>query len=193
MIYTCEIINDNVPYSEIQRPPTNCKYQFFAKITSIKYGNRNLPKEFETIILFYPLVCEAYDKETHTYPFLMAIPLEMICAKDYIEFKGIPYKNRKPIDPSYPENADWIAIDPSVHIKRLSPDLKSARKLVESLEEEKEKEILAKYKTILNWPYKHIKSMLRWTKPYLKSIIVSVVAILVATVIIYLVKKFFEK
>ncbi len=193
MIYRCEITSTNVPYSRIRHRPTNCPHSFLAKITSIESGGRNLPKEFETVIVFNPRACEAYDKEKNTYSSFLTTPLEMICVGDYIEFAGIPYKNGKPSAPMYPENADWIAIDTSSHIKRLPFDLKSARKLVKYLEKEKKEKILAQCKTILNWPYESIKNGLRWINSQLPLIVASAIAGIISGIISGIIVHHFTK
>ena len=117
----------------------------------------------------------------------------MICEKDYIEFEGTPYKNGKPSNSSYPENADWITIDTTSHIKRLPHDLKSARKLVQHFEKIKREDNKLKRKGILNWPHRRIRNGFRWCKSESTPIKIGVISGLIVLVFGYLLTYLFTK
>lgn len=191
MIYTCEIINENVPYNWFNRPRSNFPYEFLAKITSINYG-RQLPTEFETVIVFDVTACKDYDKDKPSYPIYWTIPLKMICVNDYIEFEGTPYKDGKAINPNYPDNADWITIDTTSHIERLPPDLQSAKKLVREFQAINRKKTKAKCNAVLNWPYKIIKKGFRWINSQSTTIITGVIYTILAMGILYLARYLFN-
>lgn len=185
MIYTCEIINENVPYNWFNRPRSNFPYEFLAKITSINYG-RQLPTEFETVIVFDVAACKAYDKEKSSYPHIWTIPLQMISVYDYIEFEGTPYKNGKPSESNYPDNADWITIDTTSHIKRLPPDLHSAKKLVKQFQAIRREETRVRRHRIKTLPLSMFQKLVRLVQDNFTRIIVNTIGAVLAGLILYI-------
>lgn len=178
--YQCEIISDVIPDYKLRGGRFFSSYSFFVRITSIE----DKPQDFETVTAFSIAACEGYDNETRSYPSHITKPLEMIGIADRVEFYGTPYNKRgTPTLSRSAKDVFWIAVDPTLPIKRLPPTLKSARRLIKHLKQEKKEESRRKRRNKRYlWRYR-IRGGIGWIKSHLFTIIVTLLVTVVGTVI----------
>ena len=141
--YQCEVISDVIPDYKLRGGRSAPAHSFFVRITSVQ----DKPQNFETVIGFTISACEGYDNNTRSYPSHITKPLEMISIADRMEFYGTPYdKQGKPTLSQSAKDIFWIAIDPTLSIKRLPPTLKSAHQLIKYLKQEKKEQRKRKWR-----------------------------------------------
>lgn len=180
--YQCEIISDVIPDYKRTGGRSFSSYSFFVRITSI--GNK--PQDFETVIGFTISACEGYNSETRSYPSHITKPLEMINIADRIEFYGTPYdKQGKPTLSQSAGGIFWIAVDPTLSIKRLPPTSKSADQLVKYLKRKKKEERRRKGRD-KRWLWRHrIYSGIGWLKSQFSKIVVTIIGTVIGGLILY--------
>ena len=180
--YQCEIISDVIPDYKRTGGRSFSSYSFFVRITSI--GNK--PQDFETVIGFTISACEGYNSETRSYPSHITKPLEMISIADRIEFYGTPYdKQGKPTLSQSAKGIFWIAVDPTLSIKRLPPTLRAAHQLVKYLKKKKKEERRRKRRN-KRWLWRlHIHGGIGWIKSQVLGIIVGIIITVIGGLILY--------
>ena len=180
--YQCEIISDEIPDYKLSGGRSFSSYSFFVRITSIE----DKPQDFETVIGFSISACEGYDNETRSYPSHITKPLEMISITDRIEFYGTPYnKQGTPTLSQSAKDIFWIAVDPTLPIKRLPPTLKSAHQLLKYFKKEKKEERRRKRKNKHYLWSRRIRGGIGWIKSQLPTIIVAIIGTVIGGLILY--------
>ena len=180
--YQCEIISDEIPDYKLRGGRSFSNHSFFVRITSIE----DKPQDFDTVIGFRIAACEGYDNETRSYPSHITKPLEMISIADCIEFYGTPYDKRgKPTLSQIAKDIFWIAVDPTLSIKRLPPTLKLAHQLVKYLKKKKKGERRRKGQNKRYLWRARIRGGIGWIKSQLLIIIVSIISTVIGGLIVY--------